>query len=683
MQLEREQSLRVDRNLVVKPVLVNLLAAICLCFLVSFAVIVFGPEGAVGPERFPGMNFYHALSRHASPFRRIGFLMWCGLLAVIILLFSKTRWRTALSGELGIAKAFLSVVALGIFAVNCFYRRFLYSFLSGLPASFVLWKRPRAFSGKIAAAVFALLSLAAFAAMFYVECFVPPNFFLFDQWASVITDMETHNAYIFGGPADRLAAGYKLCEGMLAPYGVLFQYGLAFWEKSFGILSWGGVIKFIGAVQMLFVCSAALCYIKYAGRRKALGWMAVLMLIPLFPSFDVMTYYPNVSAVRFFGFVVATIYLLLLAPRLPDRFLSLGNGFIGGLALLSNFETGAIISIALFVHAIARRFKLLFPPVSQIFRTLGLFVAGILICFVVFELLVALGFGYFIPLSAWFENTKKMLQFGAAGGTSSGEFEQFVVPIISACQSGYLLVRLFSRERSHSARDAATIAICVMNILWMVYYFNTPHIEAFSTNYFLYLFLFIDLVRSLSSDRFFQQQKWLRLLLLSVAFTVFADIGYRYVATGMALIKQIKNANTGTAGSEIICGIRLSNKLAAELRQRADFVKEEAKKTGKVTYFTNNAVLIPKLSGVQSHMPHNEIYCSLVQYRDNLKLMTGLAASNVSPILIDAPDISLSGTASQKQCIETFRMMLNQNYVLENTTNGWQIWILKSVPNGK
>lgn len=655
----------------------NLLALVCLVFVVAYSVMVFGPSLASSPEHFPDKFPYFSLGRELNPLRRLGFFGWCLMLFAIAACFANPRCQTGLSGESKVSKIFISLFAVSCLVASFFFRPFSYLYLSGLPLAFLLWKRPQLLLSKTVLVGLLISCLSSLAFMTYVQAFISPNMCFAYEFPEAVNDFENHNSFVFSGPVDRLTAGYKLAEGVLSPYGLVFQYALAFWQKQFGILSWGAEIKLLGFVQIVALVLSSFCYAKYAGRHLVFGVIAVALLLPVFPNLGLCILFPNVSFLRFFGFLLTICYMLFLAPRLGVRLQAVCAGLIGGTAILMNLETGLLSYIGLLLYCVSQRSKLLLPKIGVVFSNLILFAIGIAGSLLLFELFVFLGLGYTVPLTALFENFKEMMLLGAGGGTSGHHFEPFVIPVIAACHSGYVFVLLLNRACPLRRREAFTASISLMNILWMIYYFNTPRTVSFDFCYLMYLFLFIDLMRIVCISTTFKKRQWLYVLPVCISLVLVTDAAYRWKHFVDVIRRQEKIEKQFIGNSEVVCGIRFPLRQAEELKRRANYLKSEQEKFGKVVYFTINSVLMPKISGVQSDIQRSDLYFSYIRTKDGLRLVNNLAKSRVQRVLVDAPNIIFAGTNSHKMCIGTFRMLLGQFYRMERVEDGWEIWVLK------
>lgn len=643
--------------------------------------MVLCPWGGGGPQHFQGMNFYLTEGRQANPARRIGLLVYLVSLVGCALAFSRAKFGATLSSESPLSKWFLCVACLVAAIAETFYRFEIWpwTLIAGLLAVRA-FKDPRFSKSRALFSTVISLSLIWLAANFYALLCLTPSFLFLDKWPVAILEMEAHSAYVICIAADRLAAGVPLFSGVICTYGVFFPTLLALYQRTFGTLNWGEIFEITGALHMMFIACAGATFWKYSKCNRFLTAVATLLLIPALPVVGLLTYYPNIAALRYFGFVIACLFLLYVAPKLSSARLELLSGLVGGLCFLMNMESGFCISFGFLLYLLLRRMPLVasLPSLPQAAAIVGRYVGGVLLTVLCFEILIFIGFEYWISPAAWLMKLRTIFGLASSGSTSNGNFDMFVVPLIIAVHSGYIVVKIVAGARSKlESGTACRAALAAMNLVWLIYFFNTPRIEALTANYFLYLFPFMDMMRSLAIPRFFKHERWKRFILAAVVFVITVDFGFRAFVTIKELLNQVLEANPQKiAQTELVSGIRFSRRMAEELQTRAAFIKTTAQKTGKVCYLTNDSILIPKVSGVLPNIPMDDIFFSLKKHSQNIQFVDNLAKEKVSPVYVDAPNLVMEGAITQLQCVETYRMLLKKYYRLDKTVDGWQVWVL-------
>ncbi len=659
-------------------IFVNLFAVVCICVLLAAGIIAFSPSHTVTAGEFNGFNFYHMQGRSLCLGRRTGFIVLCLLCAVLGWVFSRTVASSVLRGESKVAKYFLCCVFAALVATEVFFRQnFLPFVFVGALLSFMMWRHirylrhPAMFYLAIVGCSFGIGELL------YALLFVQPDFCKFEKWPDAITSIDAHQAFIFTGPVDRLTSGFKLGVDTCSPYGLFWQFIFAYVQKLTGVLSFGAVITLTGALQLIFLCGAGLAYFKHAKRSRSIACLAFLSLIPWFITFDNQTHYPNVSVLRLSGFLFAVVHLFWIAPKLADKKLWLVTGITAGLCLLMNFETGICITFALFLFLVSQRMWIFSPNLKLAIAILIVFFAGVFCAFSVFELAVALGFGYFISISGWIESFKTMLSLGLSGGTSTGVHSAYSLPFIAACHCGYLLVRLSGDSQPFlKAGQATSLAIAAMCLLWSGYYMNAPVPDAFAATYFLYLLLVIDLLRAFCLQKI--RPEWFQTALICSLFVIASETLVEWSLFQDKVKTLLSCRDTVPKDSLTVSGIRFPKGIADELNMRAAFLKKEAalSANGRLAYLTNSYTLLFKASGVVYDIPFNDVFISTMRYKDSIKLVDYLVKNRVKNVYVDPPNLVMHGNAHQESCMDFFRLLLKKHYNIDRTTDGWQVWTL-------
>jgi hypothetical protein len=130
--------------------------------------------------------------------------------------------------------------------------------------------------------------------------------------------------------------------------------------------------------------------------------------------------------------------------------------------------------------------------------------------------------------------------------------------------------------------------------------------------------------------------------------------------------------------AKLVSGVYLPADVAAELEQKAAFIKS-ASKNGPAMYFTASSFLIPKLSGVYPPLPFSDTFTEVVTKQDYSKLLSLIAQQHPEYIYFDAPDCKLKGGQGWKLYYAQLQQDLSANYERQTESNGWEIWGRKSI----
>lgn len=588
----------------------------------------------------------------------ISFLaVWGSNSAFKVFFYPRTRWIPAiiagsvlLSALYGLARhiSILEIVlAIAMFCVLARPQFFCFS-----------WAKRLLFCAFIALAIFEI---------------VPAVHGIYDlsrqvQYPDLVSISETHTAYILTGPALRLASGARLFQDVEPGYGLIFQTILGAFEKRLGILDWGTVIFSTGVAQCTFLVIASATYFAFARRSLPLCILATALLLPSFTPFGATLLSPQNSALRYCGFLLAAVYLVFAGGRLKEPFRSATAGLVSGLSLLANLETGISVSAGMLAYTIAvnpRGFRLgnAMPPVY--------YACGLSIALLFFELCFGLAWGYFPSCEGWLHHVQTVLKTASSGKTADGDLTFEPIVFFMVCHSAFVFIDCW-RGRGAGNSRAVRLAIASMSLVWFVYYFNLPVFRGLAANWFLYLFLLIDLVHVILT-RWSLCSASVKTVMITVVSFVSIVLFSRYENVWGSFTNNYLWDVKSKDSKRLVSGIFFPEEWVPEIVARAQRIQRESEH-GPVYYLTMNPVLIPGLSKVQSNIPYSEVCFSLYPLDEPQKLVDYLRL-HADKVFVDAPDLKLGGPLKNRLCLNVIRSFLNRDFMLERTEDGWQIWI--------
>lgn len=480
---------------------------------------------------------------------------------------------------------------------------------------------------------------------------------------------ETHTAFILTGPAQQILSG-NLFVSTTSSYGVVLQSFLAIIQKVRGSWDWGLVLYFIGAAQVVFLLLSSLAYFKYAGVCKAAWLFATLLLVPCLPTVGNPVFIVNLSSVRFLGFGLAAIFLVLAPQHLPPVRKAVVGGFVSGIACLTNIESGVCIIVGLLFFTLSAVDKCW----RKILKLGVIQTLGFLLALISFELVYGLSFGYYPGVAGWFRFFLSPLENFLVGQSAHDGASLFPLLFLISVHSSYCLIVL-CRKQHLSRRETVKLSIVLMLVLWLVYLFNNAVIQHTNSIWFLYLFLVIDEVRLMSC-------RWTSLNGVSkvVLLTTLTCVSISSVPPITGFIERFGRAYAFNINryekSQVLSGVLLPSSWAAEISIRAAMINEESQK-GRVFYITMNPVLIPSVSGVPSEVPFREFYFSMLR-KGAFERLNSFLERHSERVLIDDPQILLSGDIHKKCTLEMIRLRLGTRFELLERKNGWEIWVKKA-----
>jgi len=639
------------------------------CSIIAVLLAVLLPDGK--PFAAQGFNWYVNAGQHNLFAARLAYAFFCLAISAAAFMHAKFRGQLSLFSETN-AKLIrtILVLTLGFFGLAsiCFYAKDLSVSISTAVVCVVVINCIKFLPGR--ATVILSISLTILVLLVTV---VPGLSSVPDyswNYPESIADIESHQAVSIAAD-QRLAQGMRLFESVGSRYGVLWQSLLGAWTKLVGPLTVGDGIMFTRWLQSIFFFLAAVAYLKFARRTALAACVAVLFIAPWMELRQMLFIFPQVTAWRYTGFVVAPLLVMAL-ERIKSPFApSLLLGATAALALLSDFASGSAVTAGLFAYLVFRRDNL------SIARSLMLFLGGMLAAFAVYFCLFAFIFGYIPSLKAGLSELKMTL-WDCAGGTAPALGYQFdPLAILILIHTSYGLLKLLAAgPRSLALRDALRLCIYVISLCWFVHYVNEPNTYALRACRVLYGFLLIDLLRTLiltwKSKRERAEPVWvLNLILVSVIIPA-AALSYKPAAERMFV------SRSQDKGPEkmLVSGVYLSDAVGKALLEKAQFIAKAAA-NGPVVYITADGSFVPKLAGVSSLSPLTDPYSELIFSRQSEMYIQAINKLDKKMVYVDAPDFITAQGVSRRSCLEYLRVLLARTYVLTDSQSGWQIWVLK------
>ena len=499
---------------------------------------------------------------------------------------------------------------------------------------------------------------------------------LSSHFPEALADIETHQA-LSTAQAFQLAEGGRLFEEVGARYGVLWQSLLGAWAKLVHPLSVGDTVMFTRVLHTIFFALVAIAYFKFSRRTFVAALLAVLFIAPWMELKQQLFVFPQVTAWRYMGFAVAPLAVLVLErARWRTRCLFLGT--TAGLALLSDFASGASVTAGLFVYLIFCKDNV------SLLRTIGFFLSGLLAAFLVFFAGFACLFGYIPSPSSFFFELKNTI-WEAAGGTA---------PVVSYCfdplaililvHTAYAGMKLAGKgPHSLCSRDALRLFVAVASLLWFVHYVNEPNTFALRACRVLYGFFLVDFLRTLITckrrNREASEPLWILNLILVTVIIPATIVSYQ-PGVGTLVAKLSKKERQSTAKT-LVSGVYLSEDIGNALLRKSQFIKESAG-DGPVFYITADSSFVPSLSGKVSATPLADPFAQIIFSRQSEKFIKQITDKGAKTVYVDDPDFITSKGVCRRAFFDYLRVMLARNYRLSGSQHGWQTWVLKDSESG-
>lgn len=526
--------------------------------------------------------------------------------------------------------------------------------------------RRRALTATIAAAAFYALVLCA------CGLWIVPDFRGFN--AELLTGVQWHYSGSVAS-ADRLAAGQRLGEIPIHS-GLLPSVLLGYTQAVAGTLDLGGHIRFIAALQTVFIALAAAAYWTWYRERPAAFVLAFLATLPWVQPLHAAVLYPNQSAWRFLGLAFGVLVLVALHARQPRR-IAFGLGCAAAIAVLWNLETGIGVIAAYVGFLLVRTSG---DTIRSRAAVALAFAGGVAAALGLFAVFVRLGLGY------WIDPYRLAASFPLLGEFSRGYAGLKLaridpLPAIIFVHALYIFVRDLVRWGTGDALDArgaCRMALAGLVLAWGSYYFKGPHPWNLWSYVFLYGFLLGSLLPSRSKPPAPAGSAW-RSLVASPRIVVLAMVVVpAIVLSNLAPLKSlglVARAGSCTDGQRL-SGVCMPPPLAAALTAKAAALRELALRE-PLLYLTADSYLVPALSGVPQRLTQRDAFAETIRKDDFDRLAADIVALRPRSVLFDDPQALTHGYDFHRQFYARLRTAISSAYERAATQGGWEIWRVK------
>lgn len=644
-------------------------ALVLACSLLALALVFVLPEGRSFADQ--GFNWYVNSGQRNLLAPRIAYLFFCVSLCICAFALARCRVKwTELSGAYSVLRCTIVVVALFFCAASLFtYFRDLSIILPTVLTALLTFFAGKYLPGKVSVTLALLLACTAY--LFAVIPGLTQTPDLSAHYPESIADIESHQA-LSTAASFQLAHGAKLFEAVSARYGVLWQSLLAVWTKLAQPLTVGDTIMFCRWMQSVFFALAVLAYLKFARKKPLCACLAILFIAPWMELKQPLFVFPQVAAWRYFGFAAVPLIVMLLERKsVSARCILLGA--TAGLSLLSDFASGASITVGLLAYVLFRRQD------GGKGRSVAVYFAGLFVLLALLTAIYIAVFGYMPSPTSFWADLKNTI-WEAAGGTAPAINYPFdPLAIVILLHTAYVAVSLAARgPNTLSGRDALRLCLCVASLLWFVHYVNEPNTFALRACRVLYGFFLVDLVRIFLVVRQSRRKENVpELLLASILLCVILPatvVSYQPALDKAAAM--LKNERKKERQKVLVSGVYLSRKVGEALVKKSEFMKNAAGDK-PVFYLTADSSFVPALSGKISAAPIGDPVSQLVFAKQSDRLIRTIYDAGAKVVYVDDPEFVTSKGVGRRSCFDYLRVLLGHDFTLERTEDGWQVWVRK------
>lgn len=520
--------------------------------------------------------------------------------------------------------------------------------------------------------IIAVVVVATYAAgVFLYGVAQQPDFSAFTP--ELLAGVEWHYAGSVA-TADRLALGDHIGE-IAIHAGLLPSALMAYWQTTVGPLDLGGHIRFVAGLQLCFFLLAVAAYAKWYSGRWLPVIVAVLLVMPWVVPVHAAVLYPNQSAWRFLGLGFGTLTLVYLHAR-PVREVAGPLGFMAGLVLLWNLETGLALALAYAGFVVVRA-----SPRSggiKLGWAIMRFLLGLAAALLVFFCAVRLAFGYWADPVGVIKSFPLLGDFGKGyGGLQLTQIDPLTALIF--IHALYVLVHGLVRWGSGapvSARKACAMALAGLILVWGAYYFKGPHFW----NLWSYKFLYGFFIGHLLAARW-PRKPW--------RFAYFGRSA-RLLALALIILPSVVTANLLTARSlgvaarqgpcavgNVVSGVCLPGELARIVRQKADTLRK-LNAQAPLLFLSANSYLMPLMTGINQRLQMRDAFSETILKSDFDRLVQDILLAHPARVLFDDPGSPASGYPAHRSFYGRVRLAISAEYVHQSTIEGWEIWRVRA-----
>ncbi len=493
-------------------------------------------------------------------------------------------------------------------------------------------------------------------------------------YADLLT-LDAHYGILLGDRL-QLREGLPLVSVVEPRYGFLLPVLAAIGERLFGALDVGQNVRLVqwSQVGFLGIFTAALLV---QARGAWLGVAVALLLVaPWLGTLHMSVFHPNQAGYRYLGFGVALLAMAWLCRQeAAGRPLAMAPWLLGGvagLAMLLNYETGAVVGFGTVLYL------LLGLPVRGWWPALAKvalrYAACVLAAHAAFWLLVLVGLdmppaplaGLFWPLFS--HNVESII---------GRPLQQDPWITVIAGASAVALVRpaLAWRWRAPGTEARLLAAVGGMLLLWLTYWISRPHIWSDWSYFVLFGPFVVALLRPSVLDRILALGRRRRsapaalVLALAVLPAVYVGQRHNLPPAWRALTRRPEAL---PAGARLISGVWLSAAVADQLEAKAVGIRATAA-LGTVVYMSAHAFSLAVLSGHPLPLARRELLFGLKTERDFDDYVGEVMLLAPERILIDDEAAPAAMPLPMRHTLDAVQRALAGTYAPVAGLPGWRV----------
>ncbi len=542
--------------------------------------------------------------------------------------------------------------------------------LIGLPVFFLLYRFGRHLLRGDGNAAFRAAAWAVLAAA-VLPAFLQRLDLSSRSWSKIVF-YQYHYSVVLGA-SDQLAAGRRLFEDVFPNYGAALPVATAAVQRLAGTWSMGDYLRFLQALQAVYLLLAAWLYHRHARGRWAFALPALLLVVPWYHFGHRGLLFPNQSPWRAIAVPLVAGVLLLLARR-GRPLTAVALGAAGAAALLLNFETGIALGAGLGAYLFFRHGP---RPALGLARLAVLALLGAGAAMALFLLGYRLALGHALDLS-------RVLDLGgragvlAASGWNGLHLTAVAWPAVIFGHAVFVLLHTALHMRPPAPLGACfRVFVATTLVVWFAYYAYRPSEWGLSSYYLLYGFLVIDALRYFVRE-VAVRRRWNPLVAFGLAAALLLGLPRLCVTNALAVrhagraVLASLHAETEEPSREV-SGLYLPRNGADEVLAKARYLRAAAA-VGAPLYFTSDLYLVPKLSGVLSGGLPLGMDLEMITRDDYERMLDEVIASPRRRIFFDAPGTEAARARLLGSLLRQMRADLSGYFEPVGVEAGWEIW---------
>ncbi len=493
----------------------------------------------------------------------------------------------------------------------------------------------------------------------------------FSEWII----LNAHYGFLLGDNL-QLRAGLPFVDLVDPYYGFLMPVLVAMGEQAFGAMDMAHTMRLVQLSQVVFLTiygGALLVQSRGAWFGVA---VALLLVAPWMSTVHFFIFYPNQTGYRYIGFALSLLAMSWLTRRevmgKPVPLAPWWLGGVTGLAILINYDTGAVVGVGAGLFLLLRLpFHAGWPAyLSLVLR----FVAGLLMVHAAFWLLVFWGVGQGPkPLAGLFWPL-----FSADGEASIGlplRVDSWIAVMAGFVAVAVVRVIVTSRFRAVGPDAALLAAVGTMFLLWLTYWVSRSAFFCDWSAFVLFGPFIVELMRPVNLSRYTALACRFRpapgALVLALVVLPAAFVSQRRILPEALEVSASLAAPTRPAG-RLVSGVWFRPDVGAFFEAKATGIRVAAGQ-GSVIYISANSFLLAILADHPLPLRTRELVFGLKTQQNFDDYVQQVLTASPDRILIDDDTAPVEMFKSIRHTLDEVQQALGGRYTQVSDTNGWRV----------